>query len=353
MIGATAVALALAVVGIVSFVLLNGPAPAPGWVAIHPEHPTPQTSPLPSVLSAPDADPAVVVTPLQAAAIVDTLWNARAAAFTTHDAAYMAEFETGPALESDEVTCGCTYRAVRGPMLAESVLVPRQTAYPAVFLAEVRTLLDNSPYLQYLIVERESATTPWMIVSDPGDPTRLVLDEPTTDADGFDTSTPPAAGRALRFPRELAAYWQTWTDTGHAPTDSPFAPGPYTTAAGKRLAKAPQGALVRSNGLNGWYRNRAGTAAWSFGTDTGSITCGVVRSQTAWTSATGVYQDPGASNWGPSVESGAYRLMATTDIAQPCFIQRTGATTIVTSGQLDPDTEQGVSPLTSTLPVAP
>jgi hypothetical protein len=80
----------------------------------------------------------------------------------------MSEFETGPALEADEVTCGCNTRAARGPISGESLLVPRQRSFPAAFLAEVKTTLTGAPYVQYLVIARQSMATPWEVVADPG-----------------------------------------------------------------------------------------------------------------------------------------------------------------------------------------
>ena len=113
------------------------PGQAPAFVPIAPTPPIPATTPLPAVLDAPSPARGAVVTPTQAEQIVAADWTLRDEAFTYDNKALLPEFETGPALESDEVTCGCTSRSPRGPIESESLFVPRQRSYPADFMAEV------------------------------------------------------------------------------------------------------------------------------------------------------------------------------------------------------------------------
>ncbi len=281
--------------------------------------------------------------------MIAAVWQLRAAAFGDDDRSLMAEFETGPALESDEVTCGCNTRAVRGPIDGESVFVPRQPSFPAVFLAEVKTTLLGAPYVQYLIMARESMAKPWEVVADPGESGTRALDQPKVGPGGFDAAAALSAA-AKNLPSEFAGYWHTWTEDDHAPVHSPFAPGQWTTKAGATYAKDPSGSWSSQNGLQGYYSFEGGgdNEVWRFGTAAGSITCGVVRWQTIWAyPGGGIYQDPAQSNWGASVAPGNYQYEAETQIMQPCFIQRPGARITVTSGEGDPDTEQGVNPLSA------
>ncbi len=317
------------------------------WVPLTIEHPTPATSPLPAALTAAAPKRGLVLSPNEAGLILSAVWNLRTEAFLYDDRSLMAEFETGPALESDEVTCGCTVRAVRGPMYGESVIVPRQRSFPAAFLAEVKTTLNNAPYVQYLVIARASTATPWEVVSDPGESVTRPLDQPKIGPEGFDVAAPPGSA-ATKLPGELASYWHTWTEEDHVPAYRLFAPGTWTTLAGETYAEHPSGSWGTQNGLEGYYSFQAGSRdeVWSFGTADGSITCGVVRWQTIWSfPGSGIYQDPAQNNWGPSVAPGNYQYEAETQIIQPCFIERGAARIAVVSGQSDPDTEQGVNPL--------
>jgi hypothetical protein len=324
--------------------------PPPKWVPVHIDHPVPAAFPIPTALTALNTTPGAAVTPAQATVIFGDLWALRNDAFTTHNRSLMAAIESGPALEADEVTCSCNVRAPRGPILHESVLVPAQSGLPATFLAEATTTLENKPYVQYLVISRQSAAQAWKVVADPGYSGTGALDAPVNSRSGFDQ---PAGGSSVTastaLPGLLAAYWQTWTDMRHAPGGSTFAPGTWTTQAGKTLAKSPEGAVYTQNGLNGYYLYRAGGPGetWTFRTASGEVTCGAVRWQTYWTSDDGTYQPASLNNWGISVAPGYYRAVAETDIIQPCFIQRDGQATAVVSGQVDPDTLQGVGLLAS------
>jgi hypothetical protein len=326
----------------------------PKWVPLQIDHPTPGTVALPVALTEASNVKGAVISPDQAGAVLSAVWNLRVQAFLSDDRSLMAEFETGPALESDEVTCGCNTRGPRGPIYAESVFVPRQRSYPAAFFAEVKTTLENAPYVQFLVIARQSESTPWEVVSDPGYSGDGALDQPRIEHGGFADADPPTeASKSL--PAELASYWQTWTEKDHAPLRSPFASGRWTTQAGASYGKDPSGSWTSSNGLIGYYSFKGGEAneEWTFGTTAGAITCGVVRWQTIWTyPGGGIYQDPAQNNWGPSVVPGTYQYEAETQIMQPCFVQRHGVPIAVVSGQGDPDTEQGVNPL-PTLPSVP
>ena len=278
-----------------------------------------------------------------------TLWRLRQEAFTTHDRSFLAAFETGPALEADETTCGCVHRDPRGPIVTDSVLVPRTSHLPATFLGEATTTLDGSPYQQWLIIERTSSTTPWVVVADPGDTNVWGLDEGSASPKGFDLERPPGpSSRSL--PSKLAAYYQSWTNSGHAPAATGFRPGPWTTATGAQLLQNPQGATSSRTGLEYHYRYQAGSPRdfWSFGTTTGGLVCGVVYEQDTSTAPSGgVLQDPSQNNFGPTVAPGIYAKIVTTYIAQPCFLEQPGGGVQVVSGIMDDDTEQAFDPLSA------
>lgn len=321
----------------------------PSWVPLNIDHPIPATDPMPAVLTAASTVHGSVITPNQAAKIVLAIWNLRNQAFDSDSPSFMAEFETGPALESDEVTCECNSRGERGDIKQYSLFVPKQASFPATFLAEVKTTLNDAPYVQYLVIARQSMAIPWKVVSDPGESVNRSLDLPKM-AQGFDDAA-PISSRTRDLPSALATYWHTWTEEGHAPVQSPFASGPWTTRAGATYAKNPSGSWSSQNGLQGYYSFQSGAQdeVWTFETAAGPITCGVVRWQTVWSNpGGGILQDSARRNWGISVLPGVYQYEAETQIIQPCFVQHPGAAISVVSGQADPDTEQGVNPLPAT-----
>lgn len=322
--------------------------PVPRWVTPIIDHPTPAPGALPPALWWGGTGHGPVVSVAQATAIFQAVWFLRQEAFQTEDRSIMATFETGPALESDEVTCGCTTRGVRDNITAVHLLVPDNHAFPATFLAEAVTTLDGAPYTQYLVIRRQSPSVPWMVVADPGQNGALRLVTAPTDHDGFDTTAPSGSGD--RLPAELAAYWQSWASRGRAPTETPLAAGTWTTVAGAKLAQTPTGSLTASNGLIAKYRYEAGAAdeRWSFTVKDGTLTCGVVRYQTTWSALEGyTWQPPEQSNWGANVAPGSYQDIVDTQIAQPCFLERPGKAITVTSGAMDPDTIQGQGPVSA------
>lgn len=322
------------------------PASPPGWYQVPIDHPAPANYQLPPalMLGGPGTGPEPVIDVAQAKAVFAALWDLRDEAFrvgsnTATGRSFMAEFESGPALESDEVTCGCDQRSVRAPIAAESILLTRQTTYPATFLGEATTDLSGDAYVQYLVVARQSASQPWEVVSDPGYLGHGALDRPSGTADGFDTALSPDAA-SLSLPRLLADYWQTWTLTGRAPAGSDLAPGPWTTQAGAQMASTPDGAFRHFNGLAGYYLYHGGgpQELWQFSTSAGRLACGVVREETYWDYPGGtLYQPEAQDNWGGTIAPGLYQAIVGSSIAQPCFLQAPGSKVKVLSGDFIDD----------------
>lgn len=143
----------------------------------------------------------------------------------------------------------------------------------------------------------------------------------------------------------MAAYWQAWTITGHAPTGSDLAPGQWTTQAGAQMARTPDGAIRHFNELAGYYLYHGGgpQEVWQFATAGGGLTCGVVREETFWDfPGSTLYQPEAQDNWGRTIAPGLYQAIVNSSIAQPCFLQGQGAKVRVVSGELDDDAMLGL-----------
>jgi hypothetical protein len=110
-----------------------------------PVQPAVSTSPTPAsaILSAPPATPGSLIDSTEAAGVLNAMWSLREQALANRDASAVARLETGPAAQWDMVRCtfGCPAPQPR-PMLDTRLFVPRQSAYPAAFLAEVRTTTE-------------------------------------------------------------------------------------------------------------------------------------------------------------------------------------------------------------------
>ncbi|HEX6538775.1 MAG TPA: hypothetical protein VF155_06325, partial [Candidatus Dormibacteraeota bacterium] len=126
------------------------------------------TSPAPdlSALTAQPSTPGVTVDPAEAASVVRAVWPAREEALFVRDTATVTRLETGSAAAWDTIRCtfGCPPPSPR-PLEELRTFVPRETTYPAAFLAEVRTTTDNhaQPYIEIMVLSRESAHEPWRV----------------------------------------------------------------------------------------------------------------------------------------------------------------------------------------------
>jgi hypothetical protein len=288
----------------------------------------------------------VVVTPAQASRALAVLWAAREKALVEQDGAQLRTLETGSALHGDEIRLPCQDCRLHAPGATYSravVLVPRQTSYPARFLAEVATTaVDGGPTTEVLVVVRRSPTASWTLALDtgwstvtspPGD-----LSEPLEDAAGLDLPPTASAHAAARRARQrLAAYWQQAKDAGAVPPSGPFVAGPWTTGRAAELAAHPQGG-VQGNGLLGttkvWVSPKDPLYEFS-SPGGGDLACGVVWTQSLnYGGPQGYpYQPADRSNWGPEVPPGTYREMTTSYQWQSCmFVDPSGQSISVLGG---------------------
>jgi hypothetical protein len=124
-------------------------------------------------------------------------------------------------------------------MLETRLFVSRESAYPAAFMAQVRTTTDDhlSPYIEIMVFVRQSAVDPWMVALDTGYSGFSVMDEAAAaDASGFDQQAPVFPGiDPTALPGQLAAYWQHWKTAGGPPPGSDFAHRSWTDLQGQHL----------------------------------------------------------------------------------------------------------------------
>ena len=316
----------------------------PAWVPIPLNVPKASTAGLPGAMTA-LSDPGPVVTPAMARSVLSATWELRHEASVQGSASLFAAFETGPALEEDLGRCNCGEPDPFGAMEESSVLVARQAAWPAEFLAQVGTTIGGDPWVQTLVFRRTDASEPWKVVLATGyKPVATpVLEQPAAGPDGFD-APPPASVAApvglTALPGALAAYWQGWKDHGADPATQVFNAGPWTTQEGRTLATYGQG-KTNDNGLIGRYVFAADVAKdglYVFAAQGHTLACGVLREEKTWTGPGGgvVFQDRARSNWGPTVAPGIYRAVIGSNIFEPCFRVRQGWLVDVSSaGQLD------------------
>ena len=161
------------------------------------------------------------------------------------------------------VACRCLKTSTLRQMLRATYYVPRQTAYPARFVAEVLTAYSpGHKVVEILVFSRSGPTAPWQVIEDsaysggPGHPTTMTAqDQDQVDSNGLVAPTSRAqVARTRAAAARLAAVWQEAKQTGRVPASaSAFALGGQTGDRIKMVAWHRQD-RVQNNGLLGHYR---------------------------------------------------------------------------------------------------
>ena len=305
----------------------------PRWVTPpEPLLPATTTAGLPAALTATNPT-GPVVTPAMAQAVVSAAWALHGQALAAGDENLMASMETGSALEADLGRCGCPHPTNPfGPIGGVSVMVPRQTSYPARFMAQVATTVPaptsgRDQYLAFVVFTRTDPATPWRITLLGGFASdgAAAVTPPAVDADGYlaiEAAAPkvdPAAVHDL-----LADYWRRAKDSGTVPDPGPFEPGVWTTHQAGVLAEHHQGE-VGGTGFTEYYAYQADPDPASlFVFDQGlgwRIACAPVRVQRTFTGGPGgfPYQTPDLHNWGRDVPPGVHAAIIDTELTVPCI----------------------------------
>ena len=240
-----------------------------------------------------------------------------------------------------------------------SVVIPSTSGYPVSFLAEVATSEysddccvatgTGDPAVELLVFTRQRAHAPWKI---------SLVSAYLGGAESFlSASTPTQPAGDANVPDELAAYWQTWVDTGKEPvpgtTDSTFTPGHWTTRLGARFAAEvrPGGALCTGCKAGMEFRADAehdGQWSFSVGVPPGvfpeyfansqfQLNCSTVRGNTVITAARGkaMTQDAARANLGGWLKPGPYRSVTLDDIHQVCVLSNGNGLSAVVSDYAD------------------
>jgi hypothetical protein len=294
----------------------------------------PSAASVPAVLYAVTAGP-TLVTPAAASAVVSALWPLRAQAIAGQDAVTLGHIEDASALAVDgnRGHCGCNLTDHFGPILSQSVLVPKATQYPAEFYAEVATTLNSTAWFAQLVFTRQSVNDPWRLSFsggyEPANTAQAISKAPKPGADGYAPAVDPQLQTiAARQPAALAAYWQYWRDHGVAPVTglTTWTPGFLTDGWGRTIVAAGRpGQVNTGNGLIGYYRYDTGsdqpTYVFSL-LPNEQLVCSTIRQQNTWTGTPGkpdVFQPLARTNWGEEVAPGVYRAMHQNDLWSPCI----------------------------------
>ncbi len=179
-----------------------------------------------------------VLLPADAAAIVADLNAGSDKANETIDAQLQNAIETSPARDIDDANfkrlkaLGRTTASSASPRTLQDVkvYVPRQTTYPARFMAHVKLIrADNPATTRLRLYEKEAADEPWKLAMYITVPAEFAAPDVPVDADGFAQLVEGPEGLKLdpsKVSEELANYlsgYATGTDS------SIFAPGRHTS----------------------------------------------------------------------------------------------------------------------------
>jgi hypothetical protein len=256
----------------------------------------------------------------------------------------LARIETGSTGRIDTYRAAqerCCFRRywTQAPRLFRqaTIFLPRQTAYPLAFAAEVVASQPKTAILgetAMFVVTRARPSEPWRLavrLYDVGySPPAVPYEPPARDAAGYLTPPrPPSSVPTDRWFPLLVSYFEGLKRTGAQPATSPFLPGHVTTLSG--MEQRPNGTtngVVTAN-----YRFHAGTfgGPWLFNTGGAPMLCGdVVESviQTPTRRHQLLLQSRDRKNWGPTVAPGLYASITSKYDWAVCIVQRTNGLSV-------------------------
>ena len=304
----------------------------------------------PALFKAGPVGSASLISPSQADDVERAMWKLWESALVRSDTRALSQLVApGPMLEGKINECAlpdghCVFETAPRPIMSLQTIVPLQQGYPLYFLAEIRTteyvnaangLVAQEPWIELQILTKASAQASWMLSFDTGyndanggTPSLLPFDlaaaGPSAPAGGQEAynvtvqRAPPVP--ANRFLTLLAAYWQSYKDTGHAPAQSAFISDGYTSGVGKQLARNRQGSVYAGHRDTFRFAHDAAAGTWEFSAGGGyPLLCGAVRDLATFTPLKGfLYQNLDESNYGVPLPSGYYRRITTTAEHETC-----------------------------------
>ena len=316
----------------------NGPTALPAPAAPVPAVP----AVMPAWQPGPPAGAGVVVTRKMAEDVVARWWPAHSQALRDADDTALARLTGGAGRqwEVGAVNCFCLESGTLRPMLGATYYVPRQSSYPARFIAEVLTeYSQGNQGVEVLVFSRSSRSAPWQVIENsfygPKTGQRAALHtqpQYLMNSHGlFDPGSPAQVARTRAAAVRLAAVWQEAKETGQVPRSaSAFTLGEQTMDRIVHVAGHRQN-RVQGDGLLAhfhYYAKRSDpVVVVPYGPDY-DLGCAPLRSTITYWGQPGrvVHQDPRLLNWGSEVPAGDYRSITLHEAWPTCFvISRTGA----------------------------
>jgi Protein of unknown function (DUF2510) len=270
----------------------------------------------------------VITVPL-AAQVVQEYWPVHEQALLTHDTSTLLLLDTGAAAvyEVGGVSCGCLFVTYPRQLVSTQFFVPRQTSYPAHFLAAVQPTENGGVWVEVLVFTKAGPHQPWLVEEDSGYGPLLgqsaTLGRSPTGA-GFD-QVPSAAmhAQAVTLAPRLAALWQQAKATGRVPAQSTFDLTGQALDRFTQIVQHRQG-TAQANGLVGRFQFFVSRAdpLFVFAAGDIAIACQAIREKVVITSTSGgpLAQDQAQQVWGRSLLPGVYPSVTSRDAWQTCFL---------------------------------
>lgn len=282
-------------------------------------------------------DSNLVVTPDSARQAVLAFWPVYTAAFRPVNTTVLARLDEGSAKVADQnAVCGC--EPPSAAIVSLELSVPRQTSYPAVFMAELTAGGESSPTLYMLEFRQDSASSPWRLAS------RVTLWNPTTsagfgipvlDGEGYAEPVDSADAAAnVALLTQLAQAWQHAKESGDPTTPAAFRSDDWLT--GERLGELAQYRQdTETQGMFGHFTFAVdpATPVYQVAVDQrAALVCGAINETTVWTPPTGqviteTYRDPFYS-----LAPGRYGQVVDRTPWQVCFYAVPGSASSVVYG---------------------
>src|SRR5439155_10751093 len=271
------------------------------------------------------ANPAVTVDAATAERVFQSLFPLRSRAVFFQDADSIALIETGAAREYDLARChlGCPTPPVSGGGVRHTFSAPRQSAYPAFFIARAdRYGVAGQAVSEVIVFTRQSRAAPWLVaLDDSTEGANPLLDD---DNLGLDAAVPRLRGpNPSSLTGAFAAYLQHWWDAGSDLAGTPF----ETAGLRERTAAIWAGHdKLDANREREVKRYSADPSAGVFvvrAYGNQVLTCGVVRHASTYTPAPGappLVQGPDRSDWGESLAPGSYQAIDEAGLEEDCFL---------------------------------
>ena len=291
-----------------------------------------------------------LIAPSQAAEAAKAMWEQWEQALVSSNTRALSQLAVpGPLLAGTVDECAlprgrCVFETAPRPIMELHTIVPLQQAYPLFFLSEIRTtqyvdaangLPVQQPWIELQILTKTSTEAPWQLQFDSGYngvngsappllPFDLAAIDPTGQPGPRELYNPPAQQSppvpVEQFLPLLAGYWQSFKDTGHAPTQSVFVSDGYTSGVGEQLAQQRQGSVYAGHRDTFQLDFEPSAGTWQFSAAGGyPLLCGTIRDLETSIPVKGLlYQNPDESNYGVPLRSGAYRKIVTTADHETC-----------------------------------